>query len=143
MRVSDGACRARQLGSVAATLCGQGTVCPLSCCFEFAANLTAASSLIRCSRWRRAWRLCGRVFAHFCWRGSCGKPSLARCCVQLHVQAAQRWTIEMKLWSVKEGGGISKSTTSLCIARRCCDHFHQRVILEIISLQWWTMSILL
>lgn len=79
---------AGQPGSGDATLCGQGTVCPLSCCFEFTTNLTAASSLIHCSRWRRA--CCSRVFAHFFWRGSCGKQSLAHCCVQLYVQATKR-----------------------------------------------------
>lgn len=62
--VSDGACCARQPGSSGATLCGQGTVCPLSCCFEFTTNLTAASSLIHRSRWRRA-RLFRVVFCPF------------------------------------------------------------------------------
>lgn len=100
--VSDGACCARQPGSSGATLCGQGTVCPLSCCFEFTTNLTAASSLIHCSRWRRACCSRVRVFAHFFWRGSCGKHSFAHCCVQLHVQATKRRTIEIKLWSLKD-----------------------------------------
>lgn len=139
------ACWTRQPGSWAAAVPPRAVrpQCVLSAAVSNSQlNLTAAPSLIHCSRWRRACRLCARAPAHFVWRGSCGTQGFARCRVQLRVQATQRRTIENeKLCSLKErshskGDACRQSPASLCVIRRGRGRFHQRVILEIISLHW-------
>lgn len=82
---SDGARCARQPGSSGATLCGQGTVCPLSCCFQFTTNSTAASSAQSLEQMAAKLELFGVracVFAHFflesqLWEGGKALPTAA------------------------------------------------------------------
>lgn len=143
---SDGARCARQPGSSGATLCGQGTVCPLSCCFEFTTNLTAASSLIHCSRWWRALLFaCARVCPILLERQLWGGNALPAA-VSSFMRRQQRWGnwnwTEIKLWNMKE-------LERACVQSRL--PYRSLSSREAVSSEsnpwdyipaWWTMSIL-
>lgn len=150
--VSDGACCARQPGSSGATLCGQGTVCPLSCCFEFTTNLqrqqqqhprlyTAADGS------ELAALVCARVCPFLFGEATVKRGALpaAASSFMCRKQRVGGWwvgvwgswgTIEIKLWSVRDHIKRKNLPYHSVSSREAAAIF---IILEIMSLhggQW-------